>query len=168
MTNPFVSQPPLLNRPTHRGLWLNIAVWIGAVLVMNGLIFGFGWNTNADPAQRSTRYEVPGWIVGSVWTLLFGLMAVARWRLNRFSDDNARWWTTVLLINCLLYPLYTLALRSIYGGLVGNLLTIGLALFTIRQVWPRDRLAAGLLCTVPLWVAFATVSIFGQLGWLGT
>lgn len=172
MTNPFASQPPRLNRTDRPALWLTISLFVGIVLIANGLIFSLGWNTNTDPVRRSTTYTGSGALVGTVWITLFLGMAVARWRLNgpALRDEraeNARWWLGVLVVSCLLYSAYSLATNSMYGGLVGNVVTILLAGWIAKRIWPHDQLSALLVGLVVGWVLFATYIIFGELGWLG-
>lgn len=168
MTNPFSVQPGRLNRPDHPALWLNIALWVGAVLLINGLVYGLGWDTSDEPTLRPPAVDLP---VGLVWIGLFVGMAIARWLLNgpaltNPSADNARWWLSVLLLNCLIYPFYSLAVDSIYGGLAGNGVVLLLVVYILRQTWPIDRRVAWLTGLVGGWVVFATYLIFTELGWV--
>lgn len=136
-----------LNQPSTKLLILNLMLALGAVLAMNGLIFAFGWSdTNTaltseslgktSLTQISTSSAPPGYLVGSMWTVLLALMAIARWRLNfdqRSGTSPARMWLTILIASYLVYPLYSLALNSKIGGLLGNLETIALAIFVVVQ-----------------------------------
>lgn len=71
----------------------------------------------------------------------------------------------VVLMNGLI-PLYSLALNSSVGGLVGNLVMIALALFTVVQVWLISQFASALIMPVVLWVAIATTTVLSELGWI--
>ena len=157
---------PTVNRPNYRALSLNLAADIGAVLLMNGLIFGLGWGMN-ETQIRKVSFDPPGYVVGSVWILLFGLMATARWLVGAKPDAGAaQKWVTGLLIFCLCYPLYSLALNSATGGLIGNVATVALAAFTVVRVYPVSRPAAFLIAPVILWVSFATFITLAELGWI--
>ena len=157
-----------LNKPDRRSLVLNILLAVGAALFMNGLIIGLGWDKSTDYAS-SPSFQSPGYVVGFVWECLFTLMATARWQLNAYSFNQAspaRNWVTILMISCLLYPFYSLAINSQIGGLLGNLETIALTTFVIVQVWSISTLTALLILPVIFWVAFATATILKDLGWL--
>ncbi len=153
-----------LNKPDRRSLILNILVALGVVLVINGLIFVLGWDrANATPQSP------PGALVGSVWVVLFALMATARWQLNAYSINQAaaaRNWVTTLMLSCWLYPFYSLALNSQIGGLLGNVATITLTMFVVVHVWSVSKRTALLILPVIFWVAFATITVLKGLGWL--
>jgi translocator protein len=159
-----------LNQPTRPALARNIAAAILTTLLVNGLIFGLGWNTAEE--RTLLTFEPPGWVIGSVWIVLLTLLAIARWRLNASGNLNnqnnraaqkARAWVTGLLVFCLLYPFYSLAVDSLVGGLLGNLGTIGLALIAIASAWRNNRTAAFLVSPVVAWVSFATVIVVTKL-----
>lgn len=149
----------LPNRPTPSGLAANVALAVGLVLALNGLVFAFGWEGGGDGAS-SLRVELPGWFVGLVWTLLFAGLGAARWLVTRAptvdADRGARL-VVVLLAVCALYPFYALASTSRVPGLIGNLVTIALAVWTARRIRASSGLAAALVGLVAAWVVFATV-----------
>lgn len=158
----------VLNRPNRGSLIANLCVALASVLLMNALIFGFGWNIPSDQMRR-VWFEPPDYVVGAVWVALFALMAFARWQLNGITTGQARrarFWITFLLVSCLLYPLYSLAIGSVIGGLIGNLWTIALAVFTISRVWRVSPVAAYCIAPVIVWVTFATFITLGELGYL--
>ncbi len=154
----------VLNQPGRRSLLLNLLAALGAVLAVNGLIFVMAWDQVSATSQAP-----PGSLVGSVWVVLFVLMATARWQLNAYSAKQAataRNWVTILMLSCLLYPFYALALHSQIGGLLGNVGTIALTIFVVTQAWSISKPTALLMLPVALWVAFATVTVVKDLGWL--
>ncbi len=149
----------LLNQPNTVSLILNILVALVAVSAMNGLIFGLGWNKPIEPVAKSLLAP-PTYLIGIVWTILFVLMATARWQLN-FDEiaADARTWVTVLIISCIVYPLYTLAFNNAISGLLGNLETIALAAFVIFRVWSISEFAALLILPIIPWVLYASLII---------
>jgi translocator protein len=158
-----------LNSPERSALTLNVLLMVGATIALNGLIFALGWDTSTASASAKTpAFAPPGWVVGLVWTaILFPLMATARWQLNAYSEPSAsgaRATITALLICCLIWPFYSLALGSLVGGLIGNLITIGIALYAIWRVTPLSRSTALLIAPVVLWVVFATAIILSEMG----
>lgn len=153
---------PSLNKPGVRSLVLNLLIAVGAVMAMNGLVFGFGWNRSNDNLPKLS-FEPPDYVIGIVWIVLFALMATARWLLNSYFDteaSQARDWVTFLLIFCLIWPLYSLAISSVIGGLVGNMGTIAIAVIAVTRAWMVSKTAALLIMPVIPWVIFATATIF--------
>jgi tryptophan-rich sensory protein len=132
------------------GLAANLAVFILSPLVMNGIIFGLGW----DRASASIAGVPPGPVVGVIWMLLFTAMGVARWLLVRARCGGAEW-VSLLALVCLLFPLYTVGLRSMVTGLVGTLLTAVLAIAVVRSSWNRSREAAMCVSAVCAWLLYA-------------
>lgn len=151
-----------LNKPGTRSLVLNLLLAVGAAVAMNGLIFGLGWNKSTDYSPKAL-YEPPDYMIGLVWIVLFALMATSRWLLNSSPEigaSQARAWVTFLVIFCLIWPLYSLAIGSVIGGLLGNFETIAIATFAVIRVWMISKPAAFLIMPVILWVTFATATIF--------
>jgi tryptophan-rich sensory protein len=149
----------LLNQSNTVSLILNILVALIAVSAMNGLVFGLGWNKAIQPIPKSFLAP-PKYLIGTVWTILFVLMATARWQLNSNEiATSARTWVTVLIISCLIYPLYTLAFNNAIAALLGNLETIALAGFVIFCVWPISKSAALLIVPIIPWVLYASLIV---------
>ncbi len=139
--------------------WFNVAWPVAAALVMNGLIFSLGWN---DGTQLTDPGDPPGWLVGAVWVVLFALLGLALWTLQRVGSEPARRGRSrvlILILFCLAYPLYAIATDSWALGLIGNFLTIALALYVIVRVWPASPPAAWLVFPIIPWVSYATFAI---------
>jgi benzodiazapine receptor len=157
-----------LNRDDRNGLSLNVGLAVGAALVLNGVIFVLGWNKMTDYAPQPW-FQPPGWVVAVVWLLLFALMGRARWLLNSYTIVGvvrARRMVTLLVLSCLLWPFYSLAIGSVLGGLVGTVVTLVLAVVALALVRTRSREAALLLIPVVVWLSYATLIILATLGWL--
>jgi tryptophan-rich sensory protein len=157
----------LLNKPGVRSLILNAFIAFGAVLLLNGLIFGLGWNASPSTVNPSA-FTPPDDVIGIVWEGLFALMGTARWLLNSHAEagaSQARTRITMLIGFCLLYPFYSLAIGGAVGGLLGNLGTILLSVFTATYVWKFSKPAAFMISLVTLWVMFATAVTLSELGW---
>jgi benzodiazapine receptor len=155
-----------LNRDDRQALVLNVALAVGAAVIVNAAIFLLGWNSTTDYAPQPW-FEPPDWVIGVVWLVLFSLMASARWTLNSYTIIGvvrARAMITVLIICCLLWPFYSLATGSLVGGLVGNIITIALAVAAMVLAWPRSRDAALFILPVVLWLSFAILIVLAEMG----
>ncbi len=142
-------------RPVVAGLAANLAVFVGTPLVVNGAIFGLGLERAGEPQTGLP----PGWVVGTIWLVLFAGMGVARWsllkRAHTHTEQHRAEWVSLLAFLCLLYPLYTSGFSNLFDGLVGNLVTLAVAVPVVVYAWRRTQ-AAG-WCLVPLvaWMSYA-------------
>ncbi len=130
----------------------NVALSVGAALVVNAVIFGLQFlGAAGDPLGP------PGWLVGLVWTVLFALFGAARWKLQAPANGTAaRFWLVGFAILCLSYPFYTLGLSNRSVGVAGNVLTGLAAILLLRRIWPASPTAAFLVAPVVPWLVFAT------------
>ena len=143
------------NRPRLESLPANLALFLLLPLGLNGVIFGLGW----DRTSAALPGLPPGWFVGALWMLLFAGMGVARWLLLRGDSDRRHRRAAVgvglLGFLCLLYPLYTAGLHDDRAGLVGNLITLMVALPVTALAWRCSRAAGGCIVAVCLWLLYA-------------
>ena len=159
----------LLNQSSKKSLALNIALFLLIQIINSFLVFGLGWDKGDNPSFVQKPYVEPsGALVGGVWLSLYLLMSYSRWYLNRFTDQQIKKLKsaiTILLIWCSLYPFYTFAIDSAYGGLVGNAGIFSLSLFIIISSWKKVRSISYLILPVLLWITFATTIILSELGY---
>ena len=137
-----------------RSLPGNLAAFVLPTLLLNGIIFGLGWDAHTAPSP----YLPPGWLVGTIWLLLFTAMGTARWLLLR-ADGKRSGLVVLLALLCLIYPLYTVGLRSESIGLAGCIVTAAVAIWVAVRVLRESRAAAGLTALVVAWLLFATVAL---------
>jgi tryptophan-rich sensory protein len=130
----------------------SLALFLGAVLVVNAMIFGLRL-----PGAAGDPSGPPGWLVGLVWTGLFALFGAAHWKLQGSANDEAaRLWLVAFAILCLIYPFYTLGLANRSIGLAGNIVTGLVAVLLVRRIWSASITAALLVAPVIPWLAFAS------------
>jgi tryptophan-rich sensory protein len=129
------------------------------------------------PAIRSGWYDTlakpvfnpPAWVFGSVWTVLFLLMAVSVWLVWQQAGDKP------VGIPIILFTLQ-LVLNVTWSGLFFGLRSPGLALMEIIVLWTlilvvttlfyRIHLISGILMVPYLaWVSFAVV-LNGFIWWM--
>lgn len=158
----------ILNQPTKKALALNLGLFLLIQVIISCLVFGLGWDKGHNSAFVKKPYVVPsGALVGGVWLALYFLMSYARWYLNKYSDVQSqaiKKLITNLLIWCSLYPFYTFAIDSAYGGIVGNTGIFVISLFIIVKSWKFDSKVSLLILPVLLWITFASTIIFSELG----
>lgn len=102
-----------------------------------------------------------GGFIGTAWTILFILMAVAGiliWK-NASKIKNFYWVVWLAATNLILNALwsYLFFVQHLLGWAVVEVIILNLTtLLVIAMVWRRQRLAAWLLVSYFLWVNFAT------------
>jgi benzodiazapine receptor len=108
------------------------------------------------PALRKPSWTPPNWIFGPVWTLLYGMMAVAGWLAWR--DERSRATTLVFLLQLLLNGAWSwlfFGLRRPPLAFAGIVLLWLAILATIAAFWKISRLAVVLFVPYLAWVTFA-------------
>lgn len=111
------------------------------------------------PALEKSTLTPPGYVFGIVWTILYIVMAVAAWRIWRkertLNSAALRIWL-MQLVTGLLWTSTFFGMRMAHEGLVIIACLWMLVLLTLRRFVAIDRLAAGLMVPLLLWVSFAT------------
>ena len=107
-------------------------------------------------------FNPPNWVFGPVWTLLFGLMAIAAWRVWRTDPKiGANRRALVLFGAQLLFNVgWSIAFFGAENPLAGLLVILvleALIVMTIRAFLRHDRPAAWMLVPYAAWVGFATL-----------
>lgn len=145
-----------LNRQSRVTLCLNIIIAVVATGLVNAAIFATG--LVGSSAVASVSFAPPGWVIGAVWTVLYMIMAGARWRAAGYSAAGRRasWWIVGFMVWGLLYPLTSGGFNAYFGALnnVASLLFIMFVYLRVRRAAPP---AALWLWPTLLWVGFATI-----------
>jgi tryptophan-rich sensory protein len=155
-----------LNQDDNLARSLNIGLAVTAGLLFNGLALWLGRDMVSDSRPW---FALPGWISAIVWLSLFALLGASRWMLNSYTIIGvaaARTMVTLLILCCLLWPFYSLPIIDVRIALFGNAATILLAAATIVIVRRRSIEAASLVMPLVVWLAFSTLVVLVQLGWL--
>jgi tryptophan-rich sensory protein len=101
-----------------------------------------------------------------VWTVLYGMVAIAGWLTWRKAgvDTATGWWVAQIVLNAAWTPLFFGAEQ--YGlALVEILVLLGAVAATVVVTRRRSAAAAWLLTPYLAWVAFAT-ALNASIWWL--
>jgi benzodiazapine receptor len=113
----------------------------------------------ADLAKPS--FNPPNAVFGSVWTVLYILMAVAAWRVWRAADrDTARGPLVLFALQLALNLGWSVVFFGLHkiGAAVATIVVLDVAILVTALAFRTvDRLAALLMAPYLAWVAFATV-----------
>jgi tryptophan-rich sensory protein len=135
-------------------LVLFLALTVGGGLAIGFLTVPGTWYAGLTKPD----FNPPGWVFAPVWTVLYGLIAVAGWsvwRQNHGGWPMKLWWAQ-LLLNFLWTPIF-FAAHQIGLALVIIFLLLGVIVAFIIAAWPEDRLAGWLFLPYAAWVGFASV-----------
>ena len=154
-----LSSPSPWNSADWTGALWSAACPLAATLIGNGLIFTFG--VMNDPSYAALPFAPPGWVVGLVWSLLYPLWGLARWRAWTAGPEGpaAAWWVVALIIWGLLYPVGALFWTT-PASAVANVASLALAAVVAWRVVRVSRGAALLMAPSLVWLCFAS-----YLGW---
>lgn len=133
-------------------------VFVGAALALNGAIFATGairWSrTLANPS-----WSPPGPVIGTVWVVLFALMAGAAWVVDRRAEPaRARPARLAIIAQWALNMSWTVlyfGLRNVPNGFFVTVAAWLLCLVTVTLAARATRLAAALLVPLLGWLTFA-------------
>lgn len=83
-------------------------LWVLTPIVMAGVInawlFKVGWNAEAAEGGQPSPYIPPGWVVGSIWTVIFGLLGFVAYTVR---DTMLRGMIIGFWVFALGYPFFT-------------------------------------------------------------
>ncbi|MFE9010667.1 TspO/MBR family protein [Streptomyces cyaneofuscatus] len=145
--------------PSRRRSWLTLLLLLVlcyGVAAAGALATGDAGSTYA--ALDRPAWAPPGWLFGPVWTVLYGMIAVAGWLVARRPGPGRRpalvAWGVQLALNALWTPLFFAAEQ--YGLAFLDISLLLAAVVTTALLCARvDRRAAWLLVPYLLWVGYA-------------
>ena len=133
----------------------HICTPIALAIIINSIIFTNGWNSGDD--QQVEKYLPPGWVVGTIWVFILGLLGYGLWLVRTTPFLYVMF---VFMIGfCLLYPFYTVGLQQSIGKFM-NVITFFLALVLLFLALGFDRRVNVILTIVPLvaWAAYVNIA----------
>ncbi|APV49395.1 hypothetical protein BWI17_06695 [Betaproteobacteria bacterium GR16-43] len=137
-----------------------LALWL-ALCLGGGIAIGLFFPPDAwFRALEHPPFAPPDWVFAPVWSALYGMMAIAMWRVERSRDpDGVRAARNSFLgqlgVNFLWTPVFfgMHAIPVALGVIVALWFGIGITVVLFHR---QDRFAAYLLLPYWAWVSFAT------------
>lgn len=135
-------------------LWIlvwQVPMWMGARIVQQ--------NVDWYHALAHPFFSPPDWLFGTVWAVLYVLLALAGFFLARkglnAANKKATWlMVTQLVLNAIWTPLF-FGMHHMMGAMVWVVIMIGTTVWLIRAVKPVSRTAMWLLMPYLAWLCFA-------------
>lgn len=150
-------------------LLVNILIFYGILIAVNlpAPILGLEFENGE---KNKLWFAPPGWVIPVVWFLLFTLLGITRYELQKTqAEPKILWWLYGLAILCATYAYYTIGLAKITGisplwfGLFGNALVILYSIIVCLKFYPVSNFASWMVFPVPIWTTYATLIIAGEM-----
>ena len=163
----------IINSPGWVGLVSHLMIVWGVLALSIWILTAIGNNLgeSAPPAVRGAPWTPPGEIIGAVWSVLYSLMAIALWLLNRSELHNMTSLKLIIILLigfCILWPFYAFSESSRLPGLVGNVGIFVIAVVAIWRLMPYSQAAAIMIVPTAVWITVAIASILDgarRYGW---
>ena len=126
---------------------IHVAAPVVSAGVLNAIIFGLKLDISGGAPKNP--YLPPGYVVGAIWVVLFGLLGYAHYRFTLASPAIA---ATILF--CLAYPILTSALRDPRVSRALNTATLVIACATTAVCLYESPADALLLAPLVAWAAY--------------
>ena len=146
-----------MNRPDRIGAVLSAAIPVGLAGLANLIILATGWGAE-DPAYDAVWFSPPGWVVGTIWLLIFPMWGYARWKAFQAGTTGRAesWWAAALISWALAYPIVVTFLDTT-GSAWANVFSLGLAAITAWRLSTVSVAAAAWIVPSLFWLSFASV-----------
>lgn len=144
----------------HKFFKLILCILICESAGIIGSIFTRSSLSNWYTTLNKPEFTPPGWVISTVWIVLFALMGIALflvWR-NGFDRPEVKSALTIFIAQLIVNVLWSGAffgLRSPLAGMIVIIILWAFILLTIIKFWPISGASALLLVPYILWVSFA-------------
>jgi translocator protein len=148
---------------TPKPAWQHAA--LAAILVIGAASLGNLTTIPNIPGWYATLqkpfFSPPNWVFGPVWTLLYGMMGYAFFRILRLPPATAGRSLAIIMfcVQLALNAVWPLAFFGMKSPVLGMVVIVPLLIaiiLTIRAFWQPSRISALLLLPYLAWVCFAT------------
>jgi translocator protein len=153
-----------MNRPNNSNGTLQSALALVIALVLSFTAAGIGAAASIEAAPFYGQLSKPSWappsgVFGPVWSVLYGLMAVAAWLVwRRGGLQKQRAALTLYLMQLAINALWSWLFFAWHlgGAAFADLVLLWiLVVATLAAFWRASRVAAALLIPYFLWISFA-------------
>jgi len=139
-------------------LLYNIFIPVILAIVLNSFIFIFGWNAKSKNNKVNPLLP-PGYIVGSIWIIIFGLLGYVHYEIFKLHDNRITFTSLYIIffiIFSLAYPFLTLGFKEKIGLLL-NLITLILSFIIALIIIVQSKYIFLFLIPLLLWTTYVNV-----------
>lgn len=134
-----------------------IILLIAALIILctsNFIILNFGFEGVTQKIALENNHFFPkGYFIGLTWTLLVILQTIV---FKSLKSQFSSLLVLILILNCFLYPIYTLGFSVLSMIILGNLTTLIFSSFIAGVIYVESKILSLLIALTSLWVLFVT------------
>jgi len=134
-----------------------IILLIAALIILctsNFIILNFRFEgVTQKIASENNRFFPKGYFIGLTWTLLVILQTIV---FKSLKSQFSSLLVLILILNCYLYPIYTLGFSILSMIVLGNLTTLMFSSFIAGLIYVESKILSLLIALTSLWVLFVT------------
>lgn len=152
-----------MDRADRVGMLWSILTPLVLAILANLAIFLTGWSRE-DPAYDAVSFSPPGWVVGTIWLIIFPMWGYARWKAYQAGPVGRResWWAVALIAWALAYPIVVVFLDTT-GSAWMNVASLALAAVTAWRLSMVSKTAAAWVVPSLAWLTFASLLGFAAV-----
>lgn len=135
------------------------------LIVFPGLAAGLNvWIFSTGAAEWAASLQEPAWapagpVIGAVWVILFALMAVSLWIVDRVGHLETRGPAQALILAQYAVNIgwtwFYFGLREVDNGFYVSIVAFALSIAAFVAVWRANRTAALLFAPLVIWLGFS-------------
>lgn len=134
-----------------------ITLLIASLIILftfNYIILNFGFEgVTQKIALENNRFFPKGHFIGFIWTILVFFQTLV---FKILKSRTSSLLVLILILNCFLYPVYTLGFSVLSMIILGNLTTLIFSSFTAGLIYVESKILSILIAFTSLWVLFVT------------
>lgn len=145
-------------RPGLARLFVYLLVFVGTAGLINAWIFtgtGEAWAVTLN----NPSWSPPGYVIGAVWTVLFGLIAIGAFLIDRADSTSYRLAARVSLVIwwliCVSWPILYFQVQSVANGFYVTVQAVIVGFIAMPVIFQASRPAGYTLLPLQLWLLFA-------------
>lgn len=126
--------------------------------LINFVIFQFDFaGVTQKKSQLNKIFFPKGYVIGIVWTILIMLQTIAFKKIKTIKNSAIIF---ILILNCILYPIYTLGFSNLQLIILGNLISLGISSFVAGSIYSDSFIYALLVLLTSAWIIYVTFLLF--------
>jgi tryptophan-rich sensory protein len=134
-----------------------ITLLIASLIILfasNYIILNFGFEgVTQKIALENNRFFPKGYFIGFIWTILVIFQTLV---FKILKSQTSSLLVLILILNCFLYPVYTLGFSVLSVIILGNLTTLIFSSFTAGLIYVESKILSILIALTSLWILFVT------------
>ena len=136
-------------------LYLNILIPILLAIIVNGIVYMFGFNKNSE---KNNILLPPGYIIGVIWIVIFGMLGYVHYLIYKLTNKVTFLSTLIIIfiIFCSIYPFLTNGLNEKKSVLL-NTITLIFAFSLSLLIITKSIYIFMFLIPLLLWICYVNI-----------